>query len=208
MARQRGVVNFSIHSAHKLTPPALAALMETPKVSIDGFLLPGHVSVITGEDAYRSVFETWKVPSVIAGFEPVDILTAILMLVRQIESNRPALENAYPRAVAPGGNPRAREVMDQVFVPSDAAWRGIGVIPGSGMALGPGFADFDALARFGLTVADADEPRGCACGEILMGLKTPGECRLFRKRCTPQDPVGPCMVSSEGACAAYYRYAG
>ncbi|MFH1155610.1 MAG: hydrogenase formation protein HypD [Pseudomonadota bacterium] len=206
MAEKRGLTNFSIHSAHKLTPPALAALMETPGVHIDGFILPGHVSVITGTNAYRPVFETYAVPSVIAGFEPVDILKAILMLVRQNESGKPALENAYPRAVADQGNPKAIQIMNQVFEESDAAWRGIGVIPGSGMGLRSGFGRFNALEKFGLTVADSGEPRGCACGEILMGLKTPEECRLYKKRCTPADPVGPCMVSSEGACAAFYRY--
>jgi hydrogenase expression/formation protein HypD len=180
--------------------------METPGVVIDGFILPGHVSVITGTDAYRGVFEKHRVPSVIAGFEPVDILTAVLLLVRQNAAGKPALENAYPRAVADQGNPRARRIMDQVFEPADAAWRGIGVIPGSGMALRPEFRSFDALGKFGLTVPDAGEPPGCSCGEILMGLKTPPDCRLYRKRCTPADPKGPCMVSSEGACAAFYRY--
>ena len=206
MAEQRGVGNFSVHSAHKLTPPALAALMETPGVTIHGFILPGHVSGIPGPDAYRSVFETHAVPSVIAGFEPVDILKAILMLVRQNESGIPRLENAYPRAVADQGNPKAVRIMNQVFEPADAAWRGIGVIPGSGMSLRSGYRRFDALERFDVPAADPGEPPGCACGQILMGLKTPEECRLYRRRCTPENPVGPCMVSSEGACAAYYRY--
>jgi hydrogenase expression/formation protein HypD len=206
MAADEGVTNFSIYGANKLTPPALAALMTTPGVSIDGFILPGHVSVITGVDAYRSVFETHKVPSVITGFEPIDILHAVLMLVRQNESGVPALENAYARAVRESGNPKAREVMHQVFTVGDAAWRGIGLIKNSGMELKPDFKGFDAGARFELNLTDVAEPKGCACGEILMGLKTPVACALYKKVCTPLTPVGPCMVSSEGACAAYYNY--
>jgi hydrogenase expression/formation protein HypD len=206
MAAKEKVTNFSIYGANKLTPPALAALMTTPGVSIDGFILPGHVSVITGVDAYRAVFETHKVPSVITGFEPIDILHAVLMLVRQNESGVPALENAYPRAVRESGNPKAREVMHQVFTVCDAVWRGIGLIKNSGMELKPDFKAFDAGDRFVLNLIDVAEPKGCACGEILMGLKTPESCALYKKVCTPMTPVGPCMVSSEGACAAYYNY--
>ncbi|MDZ7664539.1 MAG: hydrogenase formation protein HypD [Desulfotignum sp.] len=206
MAKDQGVDNFCIYSANKLTPPALAALMTTDKISIDGFILPGHVSVITGVDAYRGVFETYRVPSVITGFEPIDILHAILSLVRQNRKGVPALENAYPRAVRESGNPKAKQVMHQVFEVCDAAWRGIGRIENSGMALKPEFQSFDAGLRFDLNLADVDEPSGCACGEILMGLKTPVACPLYKKTCTPMTPVGPCMVSSEGACAAYYNY--
>ncbi|ACN14273.1 HypD [Desulforapulum autotrophicum HRM2] len=208
MADQRHISNFSIHSAHKTTPAALGALMETPGVKIDGFLLPGHVSVITGTSGYKEVFERYRVPSVIAGFEPVDILTAVLMLARQYESKAPALENAYARAVAEEGNMKAKEIMARVFEPCDATWRGIGVIPQSGMALKPAFSSFDALGRFDLKVVDSGEPKGCACGEILMGLRTPESCPLYKRSCTPAHPVGPCMVSSEGSCAAFYRYQG
>ncbi len=206
VARERGISNFFIHSAHKLTPPALAALMKTPGVDIDGFILPGHVSVITGTDAYRPVFDKYQIPSVIAGFEPVDILKAVLMLLKQNISGRPALKNAYPRAVAENGNPRARQIMDKVFKPGDASWRGIGLISDSGMELREGYNSFNADLRFDITSKDSPEPKGCACGEILMGLKTPQQCPLYRKICTPLHPVGPCMVSSEGACAAYFRY--
>jgi hydrogenase expression/formation protein HypD len=206
MAQQRNIPNFSVHSAHKTTPAALGALMETPGVAIDGFILPGHVSVITGTDGYREVFEKYQVPSVITGFEPVDILTAVLMLVRQAAAGKPALENAYPRAVSQAGNTKAIAIMGQVFETCDATWRGIGEIPESGMALKPEFRSFDALERFDLEVPDVGEPKGCACGEILMGLKTPEQCPLYKRTCTPADPVGPCMVSSEGSCAAYYRY--
>ena len=205
-AEQMGLANFSIYSAHKTTPPALAALMETRGVNIDGFLLPGHVSVITGTEAYRPVFEAYDIPSVIAGFEPVDILKALLMLVEQNETGKIALENAYQRAVAPGGNPRALQIMDQVFERNDAVWRGIGMIPDSGMTLRPAFDRFNAAKKITISVPEAPEPKGCACGEILMGKKTPEQCGLYRKTCTPAHPVGPCMVSSEGACAAYYRY--
>ncbi|MDY0220643.1 MAG: hydrogenase formation protein HypD [Desulfobacterium sp.] len=206
MAQRRNITNFSIHAAHKTTPAVLCALLETPGVEIDGFLLPGHVSVITGTDGYREVFERYRVPSVIAGFEPVDILTAVLMLARQNESKIPALENGYARAVADEGNIKAKEITARVFEPCEATWRGIGPIAKSGMALKPEFASFNALDRFDLNVPDAQEPKGCACGEILMGLKTPEECPLYKHRCTPAHPVGPCMVSSEGSCAAYYRY--
>lgn len=208
MASERGIGNFSIHSAHKLTPPALAALMETPATQIDGFILPGHVSVITGVDGYKEVFDKYKVPSVIAGFEPLDILKAVLMLVTQQISGLPALENGYERAVSQLGNVKAVQIMNQVFELADSVWRGIGQIPKSGMRLRDSYKSFDALKKFNLELKDTPEPAGCACGEILMGLKTPEQCVMYGKKCTPAHPVGPCMVSSEGSCAAYYRYKG
>ncbi|MBF0376383.1 MAG: hydrogenase formation protein HypD [Desulfamplus sp.] len=208
MAKERGVDNFSIHSAHKLTPPALSALMQNPKVEIDGFILPGHVSVITGTSGYQEVFDKYRVPSVIAGFEPVDILKAILMLVKQAISGVAAVENGYERAVSQSGNIKARDIMNQVFEPCDTLWRGIGLIPQSGMKLKKIYSQFDALEKFKIELKDTPEPAGCACGQILMGLKTPELCIMYGKRCTPSHPIGPCMVSSEGACAAYYRYKG
>jgi hydrogenase expression/formation protein HypD len=198
--------NFSIYSANKLTPPALSALMETDGVKIDGFILPGHVSVITGTNAYRTTFEKYDIPSVIAGFEPIDILQAILILIQQNETGVPALVNAYPRAVSDQGNLKAKAIMNQVFEICDATWRGIGNIPASGMGLKKEFRAFDAGLKFNINMPDVPEPKGCACGEILMGLKTPEACGLYKKKCTPMTPVGPCMVSSEGACAAFYRY--
>lgn len=198
--------NFSIHSANKLTPPALAALMETDGIQIDGFILPGHVSVITGTNAYSDTFEKYQIPSVIAGFEPVDILNAILQLIEQNEQGMPALENAYPRAVSDLGNIKAQEITRQVFEPCDSVWRGIGTIPSSGMTLKKEFHQYNAAQKFNLKLVDTPEPAGCACGKILMGLKTPTQCALYKKKCTPMTPVGPCMVSSEGACAAFYRY--
>lgn len=203
---QGEIDNFSIYSANKLTPPALAALMETDGVEIDGFILPGHVSVITGTNAYRDTFEKYDIPSVIAGFEPIDILKAILLLIQQNEAGKPALENAYPRAVSDQGNVKAKQIMNQVFEVCTASWRGIGEIPSSGMQLKKEYQRFDAAIKFGMDMPDTPEPKGCACGEILMGLKTPEECVLYKKKCTPMTPVGPCMVSSEGSCAAFYRY--
>ena len=200
------VDNFSVYSANKLTPPALAALMETDGVEIDGFILPGHVSVITGTNAYRDTFEKYDIPSVISGFEPIDILQAILLLIQQNEAEKPALENAYPRAVSDAGNVKAKQIMNQVFEVCNASWRGIGEIPSSGMELKKEYQKFDAAIKFGMDMPDVPEPKGCACGEILMGLKSPYECALYKKKCTPLNPVGPCMVSSEGSCAAFYRY--
>ncbi len=198
--------NFSIYSANKLTPPALAALMDTPGVVIDGFILPGHVSVITGTNAYRDTFEKYQIPSVISGFEPVDILNAVLMLIEQNEKGAPSLENAYPRAVSDTGNTKAQAIMAQVFELCDASWRGIGNIPSSGMTLKKEYQRFNAAQKFKMDMPDVPEPAGCACGKILMGLKTPLECGLYKKKCTPMTPVGPCMVSNEGACAAFYKY--
>jgi hydrogenase expression/formation protein HypD len=200
------LTNFSVISAHKLVPPALEALMAMDEVRVDGFILPGHVSVIIGLDAYRPFFERHRIPCVVAGFEPADILQAVAMLVEQVEADRPALENAYPRAVSPGGNPKARRVLEEVFEPADACWRGIGLIAASGLQIREAYAGFDAQRRFSLQLPEARTPKGCACGEILTGKKTPPECPLFRKACTPLEPVGPCMVSSEGTCAAFYKY--
>jgi hydrogenase expression/formation protein HypD len=205
-AKEMGLENYYVYSAHKLVPPALAALMETKDVQIDGFILPGHVSVIIGLNAYIQFFDQYKVPSVITGFEPVDLLQAISMLVEQIETNRPCLDNAYPRAVMPEGNAKAQLVIRDVFETVDATWRGIGVIPESGLAIRDAFESFDAEKMLHINAIDTEEPKGCACGEILTGLKIPPECSLYKIKCTPTDPIGPCMVSSEGTCAAYYRY--
>jgi len=205
-AYQTGVANYSVYAAHKLAPPALAALMETEGLRIDGFLMPGHVSVIIGCNAYLPLFETYHVPSVIAGFEPLDILDAVRRLVVQVENETPQVENAYPRAVTDTGNVKAQALMASIFETIDVVWRGIGKIPKSGLKIREKYRAHDAASIFDLPVADAPEPKGCACGEILTGLKAPPECPLFRKTCTPVDPVGPCMVSSEGTCAAYYRY--
>jgi hydrogenase expression/formation protein HypD len=205
-ARDMKIDNYFVYSAHKTVPQALFALMKTEGMKIDGFILPGHVSVIIGEKAYIPFFEQFKIPCVVAGFEPSDILQAILMLVEQIENKTPSLENAYTRAVSFEGNEKAVRIMNDVFEPADVAWRGIGIIPGSGLKIRDEFSDYDAMEKFGISEKDSKEPKGCACGEILTGLKTPVECPLYKKICTPVEPVGPCMVSSEGTCAAYYKY--
>ena len=206
MARSMGLENFSVISAHKLAPPALDALMQTEGVELDGFIMPGHVSVIIGLKAYAGLFETYRIPCAVAGFEPTDILKAISMLVDQIESGVPAVENAYPRVVTHAGNTKAQKIMETVFKVEDANWRGLGVIPQSGLGINAAFSKFDAMQRFQPEIPDSPEPKGCGCGEILTGRKIPPECALYKKVCTPVNPIGPCMVSSEGTCAAYYRY--
>jgi hydrogenase expression/formation protein HypD len=205
-ARERKLENFFVFSACKQVPPALEALMHLPGMAIDGLILPGHVSVILGEEGYRPFFDRHRLPCVITGFEPVDILDGIHRLVHQIETGAPALENAYGRAVTADGNRKARTVLETVFEPEAVVWRGLGEIPDSGLAVRKGFADFDAARHFALRLPEPIEPKGCACGDILTGAKAPPDCALFKTVCTPMDPVGPCMVSSEGTCAAYYRY--
>jgi len=191
-AAQTGVKNFSVISAHKLVPPALEALMAAEQIKIDGL----------------TFFDRHHLASVVAGFEPIDILQAIAMLVEMLEAGRPALENAYSRAVTVEGNLKAQQILDEIFEPADACWRGIGVIPKSGLKIREQYAAHDAQKIFDLQVPEAKTPKGCACGEILIGTKTPPECALYKKVCTPMDPVGPCMVSTEGTCAAYYKYHG
>jgi hydrogenase expression/formation protein HypD len=205
-ARQKGLSNFLVFSAHKRVIPALFALMETRSLNIDGLILPGHVSVILGADAYRPFFERFSLPCAIAGFEPADILQAIYSLVCGLEEKEPALENTYPRAVTGEGNTRARKIMDTVFEPADACWRGLGSIPQSGLSVRQEFEAFDARKVLNIELLQAEEPKGCACGRVITGQMIPPECALYRTRCTPANPVGPCMVSSEGTCAAYYRY--
>ena len=202
-AQQRGLANFSVLSLHKTMPLPLRLLMELGETAIDGFILPGHVSVITGTACYQFLADEFGVGGVVAGFEPDDVLEGLLMLLRQ---EQPRIEIGYRRAVRPEGNPVARALMERVFEPCDADWRGLGVIPGSGLALRGEYAQFDAAARFVIEAGEPDEPRGCACGEVLRGVIDPAACPLFGVRCTPEDPVGACMVSSEGSCAARYRY--
>jgi hydrogenase expression/formation protein HypD len=200
------VDNYSVISTHKLVPPALETLMSLEHVKLDGFILPGHVSVIIGLDAYRPFFDRYQIPCVAAGFEPADILQAVSRLVEMIETKNPALENAYPRAVTEAGNTKAQKILQDIFKPADACWRGIGLIPLSGLKIRDEFADHDAEKQFEIRIPEPKIPQGCACGEILTGKKSPPDCKLYQKVCTPTDPVGPCMVSTEGTCAAYYRY--
>jgi len=205
-AKSMGIENYFVFSAHRRIPPALFALMQNRAARVDGFILPGHVSVIIGQSAYVSFFEGFKTPCVIAGFEPADILLAILTLAEQLESNHPALVNIYSRAVSFHGNQKAKGVMEEVFEPLDVRWRGLGKIPESGLKIRESYASFDAERAFDITLPDSEERETCACGDILAGIKAPPECPLFKKPCTPFDPLGPCMVSSEGACSVYYRY--
>ena len=205
-ARRRKQKNFAVFSAHKVMPPALDALMSNQGLQIQGLLCPGHVSTIIGAKAYKPLAERYSLSCVIAGFEPIDILQALILLARQAGEGRAEVENAYPRAVSWEGNARAQGLISKVFEPVDAEWRGMGIIPGSGLALRPEFSEFNALERLDIKIPKAPEPKGCRCGEILVGRCLPPDCPLFAKGCTPLEPVGPCMVSTEGTCAAYYRY--
>ena len=195
-AQQIGLTNFSVFSAHKIVPPALSALMSMDDVQVDGFILPGHVSVIIGKNAYQPFFDQFKIPCTIAGFEPADILQAIQLLVSQIETESPLLENAYGRAVTEQGNVAAQKLLADTFSIQDVAWRGIGVIPASGLKIKAGLAAFDAEQRFTINVPPSEDPKGCACGDILIGTKKPFEGPLYKSRCTPMSPVGPCMVGT------------
>ena len=205
-ARQRGIANFKVLSFHKLVPPALRALLADPEMTIEGFILPGHVSAVIGLEPYKFIGEEFGRPAVITGFEPLDILQALLFLVRQKNEGGREVVNQYRRVVADEGTPKALAVTNTVFEPSDALWRGIGVIPGSGLMFRDEYRDFDAMAALGLELPDVPPLKGCKCGEVLKGLMPPNDCPLFGTACTPAQPVGPCMVSTEGSCAAYYKY--
>lgn len=205
-ARQKKLGNFMFLVSHKVVPPALDALLADPELAIDGLLCPGHVSAIIGAQAYQPIAEQFHIPCVIAGFEPIDILSAIYRLVCQVRDGRAEVENTYGRVVTKNGNARARKMIEAVFEPCDAGWRGLGTIPGSGLALREEFMDHDAGKYFALDPISVPEPKGCRCGEILTGKVKPPQCPLFNTRCTPTSPVGPCMVSSEGTCAAYSKY--
>jgi hydrogenase expression/formation protein HypD len=205
-AASAGLDNLMVLCAHKLVPPAMRALLSAPDVRLHGFICPGHVSVVIGSDAYRGIVEEYGVPCVVAGFEPPDILLAVRALLRQVAEGAARVENEYGRAVRPGGNPHALEAIASVFDVCDASWRGIGTIPQSGLCLRDELARFDVMGRLGLTEPEAKEHPACHCGEVLQGKLLPAECPAFAKACNPTRPLGPCMVSSEGACAAQYRY--
>jgi hydrogenase expression/formation protein HypD len=205
-AERAGVKNFSVYAAHKVVPPALKALLDSPDVLVDGFIMPGHVSAIIGAKPYAFVAERYHKPSVITGFNAAEIIEGILMIVRQIALKKAAVEIQYRNVVREEGNPRAMELLGRYFEPADAHWRGIGVIPGSGLKIRDAYESFDANKKFNPPVSDAKEPDFCSCGDILRGVKVPTECPLFGTGCTPENPVGPCMVSTEGSCAAYYKY--
>ena len=208
-AEAQGTSNFYVHTVHKLVPPALSALLGSGEVNVDGFILPGHAMSITGTGPFGFVASDHGVASVATGFGPLDMLEGILMIMRQIVEDRPSVEIQYTKIVRPEGNPKAMELLYKVFEPAEAYWRGIGNIPASGLKLREPYARREALTALGpVEVEEYDEPRGCSCGEVLKGLMLPPECKLFGKACTPENPVGACMVSAEGSCAAYYKYGG
>jgi hydrogenase expression/formation protein HypD len=200
------VRNFTIFSSHKTVPLALKALLDSPDVKVDGFILPGHVSTMIGLAPYAFIAEQYRKPSAVTGFEAQEILLGITMIVRQIAAGEARIENAYPGVVNREGNPKAMEILNDVFEPADAYWRGIGVLPGTGLKLRDKYRGFDAEARFHPETTGVAEPELCSCGDILRGVKVPTECPIFGTGCTPDNPVGPCMVSTEGSCSAYYKY--
>ena len=219
LARQEKLKNFYVLSLHKLVPPALRALLHAEDMAVatpvkredepgtvDAFILPGHVSSILGIAPYCFIAEEFRRPGVITGFEPTDILQALIMTLQALLENRPAILNQYSRAVPSQGNPKARGIMLEVFTPQNALWRGLGELPASGLYPGKDYADFDAWRVFGLERRETPPLAGCRCGDVLKGKINPPECALFGRACTPAKPVGPCMVSSEGSCASYYQY--
>ena len=207
-AHRQGLRNFSVLVSHVLVPPAMEAILSSPNNRVQGFLAAGHVCTIMGCAQYEPIAQKYRVPIVVTGFEPLDILQGVHRCLRQLEEGRFEVENQYARSVRHEGNRPAQELMEQVFRVVPRKWRGIGEIPQSGLGLRETYADFDAEQRFGVAALAVDEPSECISGLILQGLRKPHECSAFGGRCTPEHPLGATMVSSEGACAAYYRYRG
>jgi hydrogenase expression/formation protein HypD len=205
-ASRQGVSNFSLLVSHVLVPPAISAIMESPTCRVQAFLAAGHVCSVMGTAEYPPLCERHRIPIVVTGFEPLDILEGIRRTVVQLEAGRHVLENAYPRAVRAEGNPAAKAMLADVFEVTDRSWRGIGMIPRSGWRLSPAYREFDAEHRFAVTGIHTEEAAACRSGEVLQGLIKPHECAAFGTLCTPRNPLGATMVSSEGACAAYYLY--
>jgi hydrogenase expression/formation protein HypD len=204
-ASQEKINNFFVLSAHKIMPPVMEALVKE-NIKIDGFIAPGHVSAITGISIYEDLASVYRLGVVVSGFEPADMMHAVLMLTEQIESGTPKVEVQYHRVVNTGGNHLAQKVLKDVFENRDEHWRGLGMISKSGLGIVEKYSMHDAEKHFNIEVPESTEPRGCICGNILRGLKNPTDCPLFAKKCTPADPVGACMVSGEGTCATYYKY--
>ena len=204
-ANREGIPNFHVLSAHKVMPPVMKALV-ADGVKIDGFIAPGHVTAITGTAIYNDLAKIHHLGVVVSGFEPADLMQAILMLVKQFEAGKAEVDSQYKRVVSTKGNPIAQQLLEDIFELKDESWRGLGMIPLSGLKIKSAFAPFDVEVVFPLNITEAPEPKGCICGLILRGLKTPQDCKLFGRRCTPVDPVGACMVSGEGTCATYYKY--
>lgn len=205
-AIEEDIRNFSMLTGNKLTPPAVDALLSSGEVNLDGFILPGHVSSITGSKSWEFVAEKYNKPAVIAGFESKDLLMGTILLLKLIENGKNIVENVYKEVVSENGNQIARDLIDDLYTIVDAKWRGIGTLPGSGLKLKDEYRDFDAEKKFPVELPREVEDKRCRCGEVLKGLITPSECPLFGKKCTPREPVGACMVSFEGACSAYYKY--
>ncbi len=205
-ARLRKIDNFSVLPAFKILRPALENLLGNPQINIDGLIAPGHLAVIIGAEAFRFLPDRFRLPTVITGFEPEELWLGIGALLQQLKTGRVELENKYPKAVTDRGNKFAQQLLSEVFKPEAAEWRGLGMIENSGLGLSEHYQNYDARKRFGLTGIPSLEPPGCRCGEVLIGKVGPEECPLFGRNCSPEDPVGPCMVSAEGACAAHYQY--
>jgi hydrogenase expression/formation protein HypD len=205
-AKRRGIQNFAVLVSHVLVPPAMASILAAPTNRVQGFLAAGHVCTIMGFEEYEPLAARFRVPIVVTGFEPLDLLEGVYHCVRMLEEGRIGVENPYVRAVCRTGNPHARRVSEEVFEVTERKWRGIGVIPESGFRLRPAYADYDAERRFAVEGLRTEESATCISGQILQGLKKPHECAAFGKECTPERPLGATMVSSEGACAAYYHY--
>ena len=205
-AVRKGIRNLSLLTAFKLVPPALTALLSDPEIRIDAFLCPAHVSAIIGADAYRPFAERYGVPCVVAGFEPLDILYGIQGVLEMVARGEAGVVNQYARVVTAQGNLHAQALMARLLQPVDATWRGIGILPASGLGLRPEYAAYDAALRHGVAIEAGHENPACACGEVLKGKQRPPDCALFGTGCTPEHPVGPCMVSSEGTCSAYFKY--
>lgn len=205
-AARKNLDNFYVLCSHKTMPGPMAALAGDPDLQVDGYLCPAHVSAVIGANAYQPLVDNYQVPCVVTGFEPLDVLQGVLMLARQVAAGEARVETQYRRVVKPDGNPKALEILHQVFEPCDARWRGIGDIPDSGLQLRADYHRFDAARQLPVEIESPIEHQGCLCGEILKGKVRPNDCPLFRTTCTPEDPVGACMVSSEGTCAAEYKY--
>lgn len=205
-ARAENVHNLQVLCMHKRTPPAIRAILDAGQAQLSGVIGPGHVTAIIGADAWQFLPRDYRIPCSIAGFEPLDILRAVDSLVDMLERDAPAVDNAYPRGVSAQGNRVAQHLLQEVFCTVSAEWRGLGTLPDSGLALRDEYSAWDAARQFSLSVAPSSEPKGCRCGDILRGVCEPPQCPLFGCVCTPENPIGPCMVSSEGACAAHIQY--
>jgi hydrogenase expression/formation protein HypD len=205
-ARKEKIRNFYVLSAHKLVPPALRFLAESKDLKVDGFICPGHVSTIIGTKPYEFLVREFEIPCVISGFEPLDLFQSLYILLSQIQKKKPEISNQYLRAVKANGNLKALGLMEEVFEEADSLWRGIGTIPLSGLKIRSDYKEFDALTQINVQVEKSRDPKGCLCGLVIQGKKTPSDCPFFALKCNPRNPIGPCMVSSEGSCQAYFKY--